>query len=98
MLYLRSGNKASVGYKLSFSANNHIVSLANTGIVAVDGLNNNIKVDIIMKNDIIDVCIDNRRCIVNRLPEQKGSFLWLYAKHGNVKFKSIKVSPITENK
>jgi len=97
-LYLRSNNNASGGYKLAFSANNQTVSLANTAINGVDGLNNNIKVDIIMKNDIIDVCIDNRRCIVNRLPEQKGDFLWLYAKHGYVKFKSIIVSPIIENK
>jgi hypothetical protein len=97
-LYLRSNNDASLGYKLAFSENNQIVSLGNTAIHGVDGLNNNIKVDIIMRDDIIDVCVDNRRCIVNRLPEQKGSFLWLYAKHGFVKFKSITVSPIIENK
>lgn len=49
-----------------------------------------------MKDDIIDVSVDNRRCISNRLSEQKGSFLWLYAKHGNVQFKSIKVFPLKE--
>jgi hypothetical protein len=51
----------------------------------------------IMKDDIIDACVDDRRCIVNRLPEQKGNFLWLYVKHGYVKFNSMVVSPI-ENK
>ncbi|MEJ7677535.1 MAG: hypothetical protein WKG06_06610 [Segetibacter sp.] len=95
-LYLRSNEKAAGGYKLNFLQNEKIVTLANTSINAVDGLNKNIKVDIIMIDDIIDVSVDNRRCISNRLPEQKGSFLWLYAKHGNVKFKSIKVSPIKE--
>lgn len=96
-LYIRSNEKASGGYKLNFSPNNRSVTLANTSIYAVDGLNNNIKIDIIMKDDIIDVCIDNRRCIVNRLPEQKGSMLWIYAKHGYVKFRSIIVSPLLEN-
>ncbi|MEJ7738637.1 MAG: family 43 glycosylhydrolase [Chitinophagaceae bacterium] len=96
-LYVRSNVKATGGYKLNFSSNNRTVTLANTSIYAVDGLNNNINIDIIMKNDIIDVCIDNRRCIVNRLPEQKGSMLWLFAKHGYVKFKSIKISPLLEN-
>lgn len=93
-LYLRSDVKAAGGYKLSFSANNQVVTLANTSISAVNGLNNTIKVDIIMKDDIIDVNVDSRRCIVNRLPEQKGNFLWIYAKHGKVMFKSIEVSPL----
>ena len=95
-LYLRSNEKAAGGYRLNFSQNQRTVTLANTSIDAVDGLNKNIKVDIIMKDDIIDVSVDNRRCISNRLIEQKGSFLWLYAKHGNVKFKSIKIFPIKE--
>lgn len=96
-LYLRSDAKASGGYKLNFSANNQVVTLANTSISAVHGLNNTIKVDIIMKDDIIDVNVDNRRCIVNRLHEQKGNILWLYVKHGKARFKSIKVSPLLEN-
>ena len=93
-IYLRSYNKAIGGYKLDFSAINQRVSLGNTSIDAVTGLNRFIKVDIIMKGDIIDVCIDNRRCIVNRTPEQKGNFLWFYARHGKVNFKSIKVRPL----
>ncbi len=97
-LVLRSNKQASEGYKLRFSANEKMVTLHNTSIYAVEGLNNRIKVDIIMKDGIIDVDIDNKRCIVNRLPEEKGEgFLWLFAKHGNVKFHSVKVFPILEN-
>jgi len=95
--YLKANDNASTGYKLAFSANKKIVRLHNTAIYAVDGLDKNIKVTIIMKDDIIDVSVDGRRCIVNRLIEQKGNFLWIYAKHGYVKFKSILVSPLTEN-
>ena len=74
------------------------MSLHNTSIYAVDGLDKTIKVTIIMKDDIIDVCVDDKRCIVNRLIEQKGNYVWLYAKHGKVNFKSVVVSPLTENK
>jgi len=95
-LYLRSNERAEAGYRLNFSPNNQTVSLGNTMIRAVGGLNKTIKVDIVLKDDIIDVCIANRRCIVNRTPEQKGGFLWLYAKHGEVTFRAIKVSPLTE--
>jgi beta-fructofuranosidase len=96
-LYLRSDDKAGIGYRLNFSANTQMVSLGNTSIKAVSGLNKTIRVDIILNDDIIDVCIDNRRCIVNRTPEQTGSVVWLYAKHGPVTFKSIKINPIIDN-
>jgi hypothetical protein len=90
-LRLRAGENAAGGYPLSFSSNKRTVRLADTHISAVDKLNGNIKLDIIMKGSIIDVCVDGRRCIVNRLYEQKGDHLWLYAKHGKVKFKSITI-------
>ncbi|QHT70636.1 family 43 glycosylhydrolase [Rhodocytophaga rosea] len=94
-LLLRSNENGSTGYNLSFSASHQTVKLHNSEINSVEGLDKPLKVDIIMKDGIIDVDVDNRRCIVNRLPEQKGNVLWFYAKHGNVKFKAIKVSPLT---
>jgi sucrose-6-phosphate hydrolase SacC (GH32 family) len=96
-IYLRSNEKAQGGYRLNFSANNRTVSLGNTKIEGVNGLNKTIKLDIIMKDGIIDVDINNKRTIVNRTYEQKGSFLWLYAKHGKVNFKSIKISALLYN-
>jgi hypothetical protein len=96
-LYLRSAENAASGYKLSFSAVNQTVTLGNTRISGVSGMNKPFKVDIIMKESMIDVSVDGKRCIVNRTPEQKGSFLWFYAKHGKVNFKSVKVSPLINN-
>jgi hypothetical protein len=93
-LFLRCNDKAADGYKLSFSPNLQTVRLHNTHINAISGLNQTIIVDIILKDDIIDVCIDGKRCIVNRLPEKRGEYLWLYAKQGQVDFKNIKVFPL----
>ncbi|MGQ8335179.1 family 43 glycosylhydrolase [Sunxiuqinia sp. A32] len=95
-LYLRSKEKASEGYKLDFSEINQTVSLYNTNIQAVDGLDKPYTVEIIMKDDMIDVCVAGKRCIVNRLPERKGNVLWFYAKHGKVAFKDIEITPISE--
>ena len=55
--YLKVNDNASAGYKLVFSANKKLVSLHNTSIYAVDGLDKNIKITIVMKDDIIDVCM-----------------------------------------
>jgi len=95
-LNLRSKDKSDGGYRLNLSPNSQTVSLGNTMIRAVKGLDKNIKVDIIVKDDIIDVSIDNKRCIINRTPEQKGTFLWFYAKHGTAKFKNVTISPLKE--
>lgn len=96
-LYVRSGEKAEGGYRLNLSANAKTASLANTTIEAVDGLNKPLKLDIVMKNGIIDVDIDHKRTIINRTYEQNGNYLWFYAKHGKVNFKSIKICPLAEN-
>ena len=93
-LYLRADERAANGYKLRFSANERTVSLGNTRIESVEGLAKNTLIDIIMQNDIIDVSINGNRCIVNRMPEQKGGYLWLYAKQGNVKVKSVTIAPL----
>ena len=93
-LQLRATDEAAGGYQLNFSANHQTVELGNAKIEVVEGLNNTITIDIIMKDDIIDVDIDSRRCIINRCPEQKGDQLWFYAKHGTVNFSSIKIYEI----
>ncbi len=96
-LILRANEDGTRGYKLTFSANNQIVQLHDSKIYSVEELDKNIKVDIIMKDGIIDVDINNRRCIVNRLLEEKGNVLWFFAKHGNVKINTIKIAPLTVN-
>jgi len=93
-MFLRSTDKASEGYKLSFSANTKIVSLANTKIQAVSGLDKPFKVDIILYDDIIDVCINDQRCTVNRLSERKGDTIWFFAQHGKVTIKNIEIYPL----
>ncbi|MDH5251677.1 MAG: family 43 glycosylhydrolase [Cyclobacteriaceae bacterium] len=94
-LILRAQQDGSGGYKLTFSADNRTVQLHDTMIYAVAGLDKHFMVNIIMKDGIVDVDIDNRRCIVNRLLEEKGNVLWFFAKHGNVKIKSITISPLS---
>lgn len=95
-LFLRASDKTRKGYKLSFNPNNLTAVLHNTEIKGVTGLDHLITVDIVIKKDIIDVCIDNKRCIVNRLAEQKGEQVWLFAKHGAAIFRSISIAPLAE--
>lgn len=90
---VRNNNR---GYKFELNANKRLVLLQNTLIYGVDGLDKPVKLDIIVKGDIIDANIDGRRCIVNRLPEQKGRDLYFFTKNGNSVFKNIRLYKIEE--
>jgi hypothetical protein len=96
-LLLKSDKDANDGYKLNISAANQTVELGNTAIQGVQGLSKPITIDIITKDGILDVDIDHRRTIVNRTYDLKGDVIWLYAKHGKVKFKNIIIRPLQED-
>jgi len=95
-LMLKSNDDANDGYRLNISANNGTVELANTMIQAVNGLQKPFTLDIVIKDGILDADIDHRRTIVNRTYDLKGDVIWLYAKHGKVKFTNIVISPLKE--
>lgn len=93
-LYLRATDKHKKGYKLTLNANKRTVGLHETGIESVDGFNKPIALNIIVMDDIIDVYINNERCIINRLAEQKGDDIFFFVKNGQAKFKDIKLYEI----
>lgn len=94
-LRLRSGDTGDNGYVLSFQPQSKKVKLAHdASLDNVDALDKKLTLTIVMKDDIIDACIDGRRCIVNRLPDQNGTYLWFYAQGGSVKFSNIRISKL----
>lgn len=94
-LRLRAGEAGDNGYALSFLPKTQQVKLAHdASLDDVEGLDGKLSLTIVMKDDIIDACIDGRRCIVNRLPDQNGSYLWLYAEGGNVSFTNVEISTL----
>jgi beta-fructofuranosidase len=66
----------------------------SSSIYSVDGIDQPFMLDVIAKNDIIDICIDNRRTLVNRVPRLNGDILFLFAQNANVAFESIEVRPL----
>ncbi|WP_029905347.1 family 43 glycosylhydrolase [Prevotella sp. 10(H)] len=93
-LYLKSTDKNKKGYKLELNANKQLVGLFETNIESVLNLRKPIKLDITVLDDIIDVYINNERCIVNRLAEQKGENIIFFVKNGKAAFQDIKLYQI----
>lgn len=61
----------------------------------VDGLRRPFRLEIIVKGDIIDTCIDQRRTMITRRdPEPEGDGLFLFAEGGDVTFAEIAIRPL----
>jgi len=108
-LGLHASADYGLGYNLTFNPSREKVELhpctlgdfdENSGhsIYSVDGLEKPVRVEIIMKDDIIDVAIETetqQRCLINRFTEQRGEHLFLFARDGEVVFKNLQVCPLT---
>ena len=93
-LFLRATDKQQPGYKLELNPDNQTVSMHNTSIDAVSGLDKTIILDVIVYDEFYDVSINNKRCILNRLHEQKGTGLFFYVKNGNAVITDIQIQEI----
>ncbi len=68
---------------------------SNRCINGVIGLNEEFKLDIIVKNDFVDTCIDDRRTIITRFSDKlNGDRLMLFASNGSVTFEDIQIRPL----
>lgn len=93
-LQLRATNGRKNGYRLALNPNNRTVTMHNTSISAVNDLDEPILLDVIVNGEFFDVSINNQRCIINRLPEQKGENLYFYVKNGDAVIRDIQIRKI----
>jgi len=94
-LGMRGSGNYGKNYELRISPYERKVELHHQPIVNVHGLDRPFTLDIVLKGDIIDVCIDNRRCLVNRCPELCGDRLFLFCQDGDVVFDSVGVCSLS---
>jgi hypothetical protein len=65
-----------------------------SAIYEVDGLDRPFSVEVVALEDVLDVCIDNQRTLINRRTKGEGDRLFFYCHCGGVTFESISVRPI----
>jgi len=66
-------------------------------IRGVTGIDQPFTLDLIIKDDLVDACIDNRRTIITRNRTKfSGAQLFFFANHGEVAFEEIQVRPLLE--
>jgi len=94
-LWLRGSGNFENGYQMHFLPYEQKVTLNQQAITSVDGLDRPFSLEIILKDDIIDVCLDQRRCLIDRCPERTGSRLFFFCHNGEVTFRSIQIASLT---
>ncbi|OGV37124.1 MAG: hypothetical protein A2X48_04755 [Lentisphaerae bacterium GWF2_49_21] len=88
-----SGNYESK-FDFNFDCHRNSISLGKETILSTVDLGRPFKLEIILKDDIIDICIDNRQCIINRCHELKGNSLFLACQNGVVRFEKIEIQSL----
>ncbi|HEX5690854.1 MAG TPA: hypothetical protein VFX76_12665, partial [Roseiflexaceae bacterium] len=72
-----------------------VANLNQQRLVAVDGLDRPCTLEVVLWDDIIDVCIDGRRTLIDRCPERRGPKLLLYAEDSQVTFDIAEITALS---
>ncbi len=78
-LCLRASGQFDSGYQLHFSPYKSSVRLNDQRLFGMDSLDRPFNLEIFLMGELIDVCIDNRRTLIDRCPERHGDQLLFYA-------------------
>ncbi|MCB0082308.1 MAG: hypothetical protein KDE47_15305, partial [Caldilineaceae bacterium] len=78
-------------YALTIDPALRTVTLADERIEGVAGLDEPFALELILCDDIIDVCIGEQRTLINRLPELQGERLFFWCEGGSVRFAEIAI-------
>ncbi len=106
-LRMRGSGKYEAGCELRFEPSRQRVQFdtphqgrmgaeSDSAILDVEGLDRSFTLDIFLKDDVVDVCIDDRRTIVSRCWNPHGDRLFFFAQDGEVTFESVEIRPLTE--
>ena len=66
----------------------------STSIYDVTGLGQPFDLEMIVKGEIVDVCVDKRRTLAARLPAMEGGYVFSFAQNAEVTFEHIELRPL----
>lgn len=93
-LAFRGSGGMDKGYELHFLPQQKKATFIKQVAAPVEGLDQPFSVEIVLKDDIIDICVDQRFCLIDRCPELTGDRVFFFCHNGSVTFDSIEISPL----
>lgn len=89
---LRGSGNFQAHYALAFEPGSGSVTLADQSWTGETAITKPFELRVICQGDIIDVCIGDTRCLINRLPQERGDRLFWFCEGGVVCFEDIVVT------
>jgi hypothetical protein len=89
---LRGSGRFQSHYALAFEPGSGSVTLADQSRSGAAEITKPFELTVVCRGDLIDVCIDDTRCLINRLPEGRGDRLFWFCEAGSVVFEEIRVT------
>lgn len=93
-LGLRGSGRFAYACELAFFGHIGSVALGHERIDGIAGLDQPFTLDVVLYDDIIDVCIDGRCCLISRFPEHRGDKLFFFCENGTLVVDGCEVRPI----
>jgi beta-fructofuranosidase len=94
-LRLASSDESAKRHELIFDQSTKTVSLAGGKTLHdVEGLHRPFTLDVILKDNILDICVDGRRTMINWVPDVAVDRLILFARDGEATFSDIEARPL----
>ena len=89
-------NSGQLSHRIEFNPSARIVSLASDiSIEQVEELSQNeFDLEVVIIDNLIDVCIDGQRTIINSRQSNNDGCLIIYVENGKVEFKNINIYPL----
>ncbi|MGE5608677.1 MAG: LamG-like jellyroll fold domain-containing protein [Bacillota bacterium] len=94
-LRLRASDENGPNHELRVTPAQRKVSVTGgQSLIDVEGLNRPFTLDIILKDNLLDLCIGQQRTLVNWVPNLSGDGLILFVDRGEASFTEITASPL----
>jgi beta-fructofuranosidase len=93
-LGLRGEGTLARQYELAFVPARQKVWLAQETLEGAAGLEQPFTLEVIVKDDLVDACVNHSRCIINRLTELRGDRLFFACENGAVDFDQVEICPL----
>lgn len=93
-LRLCAGETFETGYELVFTPAEGSVRLAGQRLTVVEGLENPFSLEIVLRGELVDVCIGGNRTLVDRLPQRQGRNVFFFVQNGAVEFAEWRVEEL----
>jgi beta-fructofuranosidase len=93
-LRLRAGAEFDSGYDLHLAPHEGIVNLNDQRVTGVQGLDRPFTLEVVMKDDIIDVCVGGHTTLIDRCPERRGDRVLFYGQDSAVTFEAVEIAEL----